>query len=63
MQGLKIPLEVDWNIAYLEEIVTDDRDKYTIHGLKYKWPLGHNGRPVHNQEVKNHKGQNSSQRN
>ena len=25
MQGLKFPLEVDWNIAYLEEFVTDDK--------------------------------------
>ena len=57
MYGAKIPVQLNWNIEKMEELLQDYQDKEVIEGLKYGWPTGRLPTIVETHKTfKNHKG-------
>ena len=44
--GARIPLQTNWNVALLKQLVTSTSDREVVEFLTFGWPLNHDGREV-----------------
>ena len=57
MFGARIPVESQWNIEKLEELLQDYQDKEILEGLRFGWPTGRLPSIADPEKTfKNHKG-------